>query len=59
MDNLKSLCCLKIATYIYGKSVEEVRKAFKIVNDFTPEEEAIPFNKLEYMKHAEEQEAES
>jgi hypothetical protein len=27
------------------------------VNDFTPEEEAIPFNKLEYIKNAEKLEA--
>lgn len=37
---LLDLTCAKIATKIKGKSVEEIRKTFNIVNDFTPEQEA-------------------
>ena len=37
---LLELGCAKIATFIKGKSAEEIRKTFGIVNDFTPEEEA-------------------
>ncbi|KAI9351205.1 Skp1 family, tetramerization domain-containing protein [Obelidium mucronatum] len=33
------LCCKTVANMIKGKSVEEIRKTFNIVNDFTPEEE--------------------
>ena len=33
------LACAKIASLIKGKSTEEIRKTFNIVNDFTPEEE--------------------
>ncbi|OLL21632.1 E3 ubiquitin ligase complex SCF subunit scon-3 [Neolecta irregularis DAH-3] len=32
--------CKTVANMIKGKSPEEIRKAFNIVNDFTPEEEA-------------------
>ena len=32
--------CKVIANMIKGKSPEEIRKTFNIVNDFTPEEEA-------------------
>lgn len=32
--------CAKIASIIKGKSPEEIRAAFGIVNDFSPEEEA-------------------
>jgi len=31
--------CKTVANMIKGKSVEEIRKQFNIVNDFTPEEE--------------------
>lgn len=31
--------CKTVANMIKGKSVEEIRKTFNIVNDFTPEEE--------------------
>ena len=31
--------CAKIASYIKGKTTEEIRERFHIVNDFTPEEE--------------------
>lgn len=33
-------CCGRIADMIKGKTVEEIRETFGIVNDFTPEEEA-------------------
>lgn len=36
---LINLCSVKLATFAFGKSVEEVREMFNIVNDFTPEEE--------------------
>ena len=32
--------CKVVANMIKGKSPEEIRKTFNIVNDFTPEEEA-------------------
>jgi S-phase kinase-associated protein 1 len=34
------LGCAKLATMIRGKTVEQIRQEFNIVNDFTPEEEA-------------------
>jgi len=37
---LLDLACAKVASMIKGKSPEEIRKKFNIVNDFTPEEEA-------------------
>lgn len=36
---LLDLSCAKVATMIKGKSPEEIRQTFNIVNDFTPEEE--------------------
>jgi hypothetical protein len=33
------LGCKTVANMIKGKSVEEIRAKFNIVNDFTPEEE--------------------
>lgn len=32
--------CAKIASYIKGKKVEEIRERFHIASDFSPEEEA-------------------
>jgi len=40
IKSLLDLSCAKIATLIRGKTPEEIRKTFGIVNDFTPEEEA-------------------
>ena len=40
IQGLLALGCAKVATIIKGKSVEEIREVFGIVNDFTPEEEA-------------------
>jgi len=37
---LLDLCCAKVASMIKGKTPEQIRKTFNIVNDFTPEEEA-------------------
>ena len=37
---LLELCCAKVASMIRGKTVEQIRQEFNIVNDFTPEEEA-------------------
>jgi len=36
---LVELCCKIVANMIKGKSAEEIRKTFNIINDFTPEEE--------------------
>lgn len=40
IPGLLDLCGAKIAVEIRSKSVAEIRKAFNIKNDFTPEEEA-------------------
>ncbi|CBK23709.2 uncharacterized protein [Blastocystis hominis] len=37
---LLEVACAKVASLIKGKSPEEIRTTFKIVSDFTPEEEA-------------------
>lgn len=37
---LLDLTCAKVASMIKGKTPEEIRVQFNIVNDFTPEEEA-------------------
>ncbi|KAF8822067.1 putative suppressor of kinetochore protein 1 [Cardiosporidium cionae] len=36
---LLDISCAKVASLIKGKTPEEIRKLFDIVNDFTPEEE--------------------
>jgi S-phase kinase-associated protein 1 len=40
IKSLLDLTCAKVASVIKGKSPEEIRRAFSIKNDFTPEEEA-------------------
>ena len=40
IKSLLDLTCAKVAAMIKGKTPEEVRTQFNIVNDFTPEEEA-------------------
>ncbi len=40
IKSLLDLTCAKVASLIKGKTPEEIRKTFNIVNDFTPEEEA-------------------
>lgn len=37
---LLDLTCASVASMVKGKTPEEIRKCFNIVNDFTPEEEA-------------------
>ncbi|KAG9297695.1 hypothetical protein G9A89_011210 [Geosiphon pyriformis] len=39
-QELLDVSCKTVANMIKGKSPEEIRKMFNIVNDFTPEEEA-------------------
>lgn len=39
IKSLLELSCAKVATMIKGKSPEEIRETFGIINDFTPEEE--------------------
>jgi S-phase kinase-associated protein 1 len=38
---LLDLCCKAVAMQIKGKTAEQIRQAFNIANDFTPEEEAM------------------
>ena len=40
IKSLLDLTCAKVASMIKGKSPEEIRQTFNIVNDFTPEEES-------------------
>jgi S-phase kinase-associated protein 1 len=40
IKDLLDLTCATVASMIKGKSPEDIRKTFNIVNDFTPEEEA-------------------
>ena len=40
IPSLLDLACAKVAAMIKGKTPEEIRTTFNIVNDFTPEEEA-------------------
>ena len=40
IKSLLDLTCRTVASMIKGKTPEEIRKTFNIVNDFTPEEEA-------------------
>ena len=39
VPNLVELGCAKIGSLMKNKSIPELRKMFKITNDFTPEEE--------------------
>ncbi len=41
INSLLELSCAKVASLIKGKSIEEIRKFFNIVNDFSPEEEQL------------------
>jgi hypothetical protein len=38
-NSFRDVGCKTVANMIKGKSPEEIRKLFNIVNDFTPEEE--------------------
>ena len=53
---LLELCCAKFATYLKGKTIEEIREEFKIENDFTPEEENEPFDESKYQVDEDEEE---
>lgn len=39
VEGLMDLCAQRVADTIKGKQVDEIRKAFNIPNDFTPDEE--------------------
>lgn len=43
---LLELSCAKVAADIKGKTVQEMRQYFNIVNDFTPSEEAEVMEKI-------------
>ena len=47
------LACAKMGSIIRGLSIPEFRKRFNIVNDFTPEEEAEPFDEAKLAELAE------
>ena len=47
------LACAKMGSIIRGLSIPEFRKRFDIVNDFTPEEEAEPFDEAKLAELAE------
>lgn len=40
IKSLLDLACAKVASMIKGKTPQEIRETFNIVNDFTPEEES-------------------
>ena len=47
------LGCAKMGSVIRGLSIPDFRKRFNIVNDFTPEEEAEPFDEAKLAELAE------
>ena len=55
---LLGLSCAYLATSIRGLSIPDFRKRFGIVNDFTPEEEAEPFDEAKIAELAEAHERE-
>lgn len=55
---LLALSCAQMATFIRGLSIPEFRKRFNLVNDFTPEEEAEPFDEAKIAELAEAHERE-
>ena len=44
----RDIGCKRVANMIKGKTPEEIRKMFNIVNDFTPEEEVSLFLRSTY-----------
>ena len=48
-----ALSCAKMGSVIRGLTIPEFRKRFNIVNDFTPEEEAEPFDEARLAELAE------
>ncbi|CEP00175.1 Skp1 family, tetramerization domain containing protein [Plasmodiophora brassicae] len=49
---LLDLTCAKVASMLKGKSPEEIRKQFNIVNDFTPEEEEAVRNENKWAEES-------
>ena len=47
------MSCAKLGSVIRGMSIQEFRKRFDIVNDFTPEEEAEPYDEARLAEQAE------
>ena len=58
IKELLNLSCAKMGSVIRGMTVVEFRKRFNIVNDFTPEEEAEPFDEARLQELAEQYEKE-
>ena len=46
---LLDICCAAVASKLTGKSAEEIRQEFNIVNDFTPEEEEAVIGETEWL----------
>ena len=53
IKELLALGCAKMGSVIRGLSIADFRKRFNIVNDFTPEEEAEPFDEARLAELAE------
>ena len=53
IKELLALGCAKMGSVIRGLTIPEFRKRFNIVNDFTPEEEAEPFDEAKLAELAE------
>ena len=53
IKDLLNLGCAKMGSVIRGLTIPEFRKRFNIVNDFTPEEEAEPFDEAKLAELAE------
>lgn len=49
---LLELSCAKVATMIKGKTPDQIRKTFNIVNDFSPEEEAAVMEENKWCEEA-------
>ena len=58
INSLLALACAQLATFIRGLSIPEFRKRFNLINDFTPEEEAEPFDEARIAELAEAHERE-
>lgn len=56
IKELLALSCAKMGSVIRGLTIPEFRKRFNIENDFTPEEEAEPFDEAKLAELAEEYE---
>lgn len=52
IKSLLHLSCKEVAMRIKGKKPEEIRQMLRIVNDFTPEEEAMPRPENEWSEEA-------